>query len=378
MANTEDAQQLPTDDMPQQQTPFRYGWQAGKAGQQAANTVRSAIKQYTGRDATDDDIYNQHLNWDKAPDAQFMGKIVSNIANSSEAKNYQNNSQQQQTAPSAPPPPGGNGAPAAATGSPVSANGTIAPAAPMPTPATRGQEPNQTRYVQPVDLSGIHSAGPAQAPQLQLPQGDFSGGQNALMSAILANPETMNPNVVAQMKEAQKEQALLMQHQGQQQYDSSAAARGVLGGGAAQGQAANLQNQTFGNILTGNRNVDIAALGQNRQDQLNALTASQGLAGSQLANALQTHAAQLGDTQFNAGQQQQDYQNRINQALSQFGINQGVAGNAQQNYAGDLAGWQAGEGRRQFNNTLGFNYNQLNQNGQNSLLQFLIQSGLFQ
>lgn len=471
----------------------KYDWQNSDMGNQLGARVGAAIKQNTGRDATDDEIWNQHLNWDKAPDANFQNAIFGNISNSDEAKAYRTRpvTPTTPTAPSTPPapaPPGGSPAPAPATGSPVSANGTIPPmpaAASAPPPA----RPAATNLGG-MDLSGNVNPNASRAPGMQLPpwasggqqqqvglpqkpqfgqsyQGpamEFNGGanmpmnpnatgmaidpmtgqatgqqlpdshagpggttygndvgqpltqnptmamgqqpgqpqggpqagggygyetdpqtlqQNSLMNAIMQNPETMNPNVVAQLKEAQKEQALLMQQQAGQGFSQSAAARGVLGGGNAQGQQQTAQNNAFNSILSGNRSTDIAAAQTNRADQLNALNASSGLQKSQLDNILAGHAAQLGDTQFNAAQDQQHYQNGINQQLAQFGINQGVAQNAQQNYGADLGAHFGGQNSimdvmrflqqgHQFDQSMGFNYNQLDQNGQNSLLQFLM------
>jgi hypothetical protein len=220
-----------------------------------------------------------------------------------------------------------------------------------------------------------------------------------------------------------------MQRQTQQGFDSSNVARGTLGAGQGDAMKAQLANDTISKILDQNRALDISAAQTNRGDQLNALNASEALAQGQLGRAQGSYNTTLGgqtaqagvnqaaagsalsrsiagesnqqaaaasrlgmanfdesQQQANAAEQYKAYQSQVAQAqdavnrvLAQFGINQGVANNAQQNYGTDiasqLAAAQLGENQRQFNSTLGFNYNQLDQNGQLGLLNWLIQSG---
>lgn len=350
---------------------------------------------------------------------------------------------QQNSASSTPAP--------ASTGSPVSADGKIplqqaqswtpppAPAAvnlaPMNVPMDKlpTYQPSQFNVptpaaYQPGQLAPAYT--PDQLSQFNAPnQNGSNAQQSALMQAIMAHPETLSPDVVAQMKEAGKGDALLMQKQQQEQLDQSAAARGVVGSGQMDALRSALGQNTVNNILTGNRNIDIAAAQTNRQDQLNALNASEALAQGQLgrsvlgyntglagqtaqaglnqagaasalqrsiageSNQQQAAASRLANAGFTFGQQQanadQNYkgyqsqvaqsQDAVNRILAQFGINSAVAGNAQQNYGtqlgAGLSAAQLGENQRQFNNTLGFNYNQLDQQGQLGLLQYLLSSG---
>lgn len=372
------------------------------------NQIGDFFKGATGRAATQQEVSQ----WGTNIDPTYLAKIRDSIYNTDEAKAYS----KAQTAPppAAPPatppaaPAAGQSAPAA-TGSPVTANGQIPPPT-APTPAVNGQTPNQTRYVTPVDLATVPNYNPAtfksnytptQLSQFATPnQGDNNASQSALMQAILANPGTMNANVVAQMKEAQKQQALSMRDQAQSGMDQSNVAAGRLGSGQATANTMGNQQNAINAILTGNRNTDIQAASTNRADTLNALTASSGLAQDQLQRAISGYQTTLGGQQAadqqgqfastqdlgvqqaNAQQKYLAEQDQLQRLLSQFGINTGVAQNAQQNYGADLAAQlqqftqnldtkKFGENQRQFNDTLGYNYNALDQSGQSSLLDYL-------
>src|SRR5438045_133025 len=69
-------------------TPYRYGWQNSQQGQSLANHLRQTWQNYTGQQADDDLIWNQYLNWDKAPDANFTQKLTNQMYNSDQAKAY--------------------------------------------------------------------------------------------------------------------------------------------------------------------------------------------------------------------------------------------------------------------------------------------------
>jgi hypothetical protein len=305
-----------------------------------------------------------------------------------------------------------------ATGSPVTANGQIPPQSGVNSGA---------RQVQSVDLSSVpaykaatfqNTYKPSVMPdaykadtlsQFAAPdQSGVNGQQNALLSAIFANPDTMNPQVVAQLKEKQKEEALLMAQQAGQQLSSGAAARNMVGSGATSAGLRNIDMDTINRILSGNRGVDITAAQTNRGDELNALNAGEQVAQGQLGRATQGYGTQLaGQTaqaglnkdavasalqraiageqsnqfgsQFglsvgkaNADENYRANQDAVQRLMAQFGINTGVAQNAQQNYALDLDTQKFLENQRQFNNTLGFNYNNLDQNGQLALVQAIL------
>ena len=393
----------------------RYSWQNSQAGRNAYGQVAGAYRQYLGRDGSADEIWNSHLNWDRAPDSNFMSKILGNLSNSDEAKAYRNRpTAAAPTAPTPPPPP------PSPTGSPVTDTGKIAPAAP-PAPTYTAKTPLPSAYT-PGMVSQYQAPDPSVSQDqmgalLQAVQGggisQFSGpnqqgteGQaQALMNALLANPQTMNANVIAQMKEAQKQQALLMGQQNQSQLDNAGISRGTLGAGAHASMTGQNLQDTMGQLLDANRGIDIQALAQNRQDELNALGASDSFLNNQLSRATQGYNTQLN------GQQAEHAR-----ALSALSANDSVLNNqtsrATQNYGATLQGQQlqqalaqAGaqsqlglynadlatelgrsgqqlnflqymENQRQFNGQLGFNYNSLDQQGQQAMLNWLAQMGL--
>lgn len=384
--------------------------QPGGFGHPVYDQIGAFVKDATGKDATLQDVSQ----WGTNVDSNYLNTIRNSIYGSEGAKAYQasKNAPKPVTPPA--PTPDAPPAPPAATGSPVASNGTIPPpapqAAPLPAPATKGAEPAETRYVTPVDLAKVANYNPATFTSTYAPTAlptftapDQSGNdaqQSALMKAILANPQTMNPGMVAQLKEQQKEQALLMAGQNQQGFDQSAVARGTIGSGAADANARANHEAAINAILSGNRDVDIKAASTNRADELGALGASEGLAAGQLGRATSAFGTNLnraiaGDSQnqfkssqqlsvdqANADQQYKSEQDQLSRLLAQFGVNTGVANNAQQNYGADLAAAlqkftnqldtaKFGENQRQFNDTLGYNYNALDQSGQQSLLNYL-------
>lgn len=379
MAATDNAQDPTTGQPSAAVTPPGQGF-----GNNTYNQIGDFFKGATGKDATQQQVSQ----WGTNVDPTYLNTIRNAIYNTPEAQAYAK-SQSTPATPAAPTDTPTTPTTPAATGSPVTATGGIPPAqpsAPPPTPpAPTGQAPNQIRYVTPEDLSKVPAYQAAQLSQFSAPnQGANDASQSALMQAILANPGTMNPQVVAQLKEAQKEEALSMAGQNQSTMDQGNVASGRLGSGQAEAASQNNRQQAINAILTGNRNTDVTAASTNRSDQLNALGASSSLAQDQLGRAINGYTTTLGGQQAQASENYKAEQDGLNRILAQFGINTGVANNAQQNYSQDLASQlqafqqslqtsQFGENQRQFNDTLGYNYNALDQNGQNSLLQYLSQ-----
>lgn len=157
-------------------------------------------------------------------------------------------------------------------------------------------------------------------------QQQTQGMQNSLMQAILGEGGTMNPQVLAALKEKQKEAALLMQTQGMQGAAQSAAARGMTNGGAFAGQQRALEGDTMNRVLTGNRDLDIAAAEQNRQDQLNALSASNQMLSGQMDRATQGFGAQLAGQTAQAGDTRAASQDAIQRAIQGFDANMQSSG----------------------------------------------------
>lgn len=197
--------------------------------------------------------------------------------------------------------------------------------------------------------------------------------QTGLMSGILSNPHSMNAQAVAQLKERQKESALAMARQLGQQSGSAGAARGLQNTGSNVGGAQRaIDQQMVSQVLGGNRDIDIQKMQQDRQDELQALSASESLQAGQLGrsrdaysstllgqdrqatdnrnvsqDALTNSMAQFDNRmrghEFNADQgfkqfsTERDAQDAsLQRALSQFGVNQAVNESNQGNYGQDI------------------------------------------
>jgi hypothetical protein len=267
----------------------------------------------------------------------------------------------------------------------------------------------QTQVPQAPTLPG--SYGGTQFSQFAAPQQQqATSQQNNLLSAILTNPQTMNPAAVAAMQEAGKEQAVLLGQQAQQGLAANAAMRGVSGGGWAAGQQRAIDSDVGNQILSGNRAVSLEALARNRQDELNALGAAdsvmsgqmgrategyrtgllgqqtqaeddRGVANDAIQRAILGHTASLDSARLGltAEQSQADeynrgYTNDMQRALAQFGINSDVFGSNldaakfdemkrefEKTYGMDFAKFL--ESQRQFNADTGYRYASLNQQG---------------
>lgn len=188
------------------------------------------------------------------------------------------------------------------------------------------------------------SYGGTQIGQFNSPeQQALTAQQNALMSAILGNPETMNPQVVAQMKEQQKEALLMQEKQMGAMAAQRAAAQGRTNGGGLQSLMAQIQGATGDDIISGNRAVDLAALERNRADQMQALGMSNDLMSGQMNRATQGYGAQL------AGQ---GAQSDIDRNAAQDAIQRAIAGNDAGLRSSALqlqqSGMNADEGFRQY------------------------------
>jgi hypothetical protein len=264
--------------------------------------------------------------------------------------------------------------------------GAPAPAAP---PASPGQGPL------PYGWSAATSA-VATPPGYQpgAPPPGMRPGADALLDQILANPRTLDETAVNQMKMASKETALQQFNDLQGAAQADRAARGFSNqGGVAQGQGRELRQGLVNSLINSNRDIDLAAVEQNRQDELNALGAAQAAQGMDLQawgmgeQTLQ-NAAQLGlaGAEFDYGQRRDDR----NMALQEYLGRQGVGlddkritqqgDQFKQSLALDLARFlegqrqfntSFGEDQRQFNNSLGFNYTNLGVQGQQALMDYI-------
>jgi hypothetical protein len=372
------------------------------------------------------------------------------------------------------PQPGAPGAPAPApTGPPARPAGTeLAPVTLSNTPFTAYQASTfKTATPQGYVAGATPDAYKAdQFSQFKGPdQSALEGGQANLAAAIMGNPESMSPDVVNAMKNTNKEAALLAAKQAEMRLNSSAAARGVSGGGNEGADTRRLYEGTDSDILRANRDIDTNAATTNFNDRLKTIDSVNSILNGQMSrssegfqNTLAGQSAQAGanraaadsaasiaaqreanaraesDSRMQGAQfdftkegAQADENYRASEAgrqaqlddqartLSQFGINQAIAGNAQDNYKTDSTNYFSGrdadrsdkslqlqrdlgeaginidskrldesgrefdagngldilkflESQRQADNSLGFNYAQLGQNGQQSLIDSIL------
>lgn len=208
--------------------------------------------------------------------------------------------------------------------------------------------------------------------------------QRQMFEQILANPETMNANVVSAMKnqlrETQANQLAAANQAGQQRF----ASMGRLGGGMQQTAEASARDMAAKNLLAGNRDIMLAKAERDRADQLAAAQGATAFQDAQMGRftsaydrALAGESAQAGENQYgqedlwkrsimdqdvqraNAGERFKGYQSRfsaegaaLERALEQQKLNQ-----AQANIAGGLwgqsRGFDAQEKARQTQEMLG-------------------------
>tara|TARA_R110000824_G_scaffold209540_3_gene395355 strand:+ start:1 stop:1278 length:1278 start_codon:yes stop_codon:yes gene_type:complete len=159
---------------------------------------------------------------------------------------------------------------------------------------------------------------------------------------VLGN-RVMSDQMVGQMREQQKEQALAQQEQMLQQMGAGAAARGTYGGGRQLGREADIRQGTSDQLLRGSRDLGIMQAQANRQDQLSAMQASNqfltgqaaregemyrtGLAGQTSQEALNQEQAMsglrarqlgLGREEAQGRQNLQGYQSQVDQSRDYF------------------------------------------------------------
>lgn len=141
-----------------------------------------------------------------------------------------------------------------------------------------------------------------QPPQIPGLEGLYAQ-QDAGLAALQGG--SLPPEIVAQLKERQKADALAMQQQLGTQMNQGFASRGMLGAGAHQASMRNLGDQTMENVLGNYRDIDIAAAQQGFQDKLRALDMANSVAGqrgqlglAQAAFAADQQARQAQENQF--------------------------------------------------------------------------------
>lgn len=247
------------------------------------------------------------------------------------------------------------------------------------------------------------------------------GYQNALelgqITQLLQHPETLSPEIVSAMKQKAVEDALSQQRQLDSVAADDAAARGFsLSGGQAEAAKRKNAEAIQKAILGSNRDLDIQAVSQNRQDTLNALEQAERILAGQTARSSDIYNSTLKGQAATAADRQAMSQSAIQRALQQFsgGLDSanfdlgqqqanrddyyrgkgldlqkelGVGGlnldqqrinnqNRQFDASNALNILQLLEQMRESDNGLGFNWASLNQNAQNNAINTLRSMGL--
>jgi hypothetical protein len=216
--------------------------------------------------------------------------------------------------------------------------------------------------------------------QYAAPEHDFQNWQQLQMvSNLLANPQTMNAGVVEQLKQKSMEEALLFKQQRDAQLAEELAARGMSSyGGAASAGRRKTADAIESAILGQNRDIDIQAAQQNRQDELQALGIAESILGGQVGRSGNVFQNILAGQQANRDDLFRGKQLDLQKELGIGGLNidqQRVANQNRQFDAGHgLNILQFLEGQRQFNGNLGFNYNQLSANQQSGMMNSILNS----
>jgi hypothetical protein len=230
------------------------------------------------------------------------------------------------------------------------------------------------------------------------------------MERILQNPESLPPELIAQMKAGGKASASKQAQQLRAQADTALAGRGFSGTGGMSAAAGAAVDQNFlTELLNSNRDVDIRAATQNFQDRLNASSAGTNFQNAASQRAIGESGAevsrfganegfrqaqsqdQLSRAGFQAGQMQNDRNSNMQEWLARQGVNLDnskfteAKNQFKQTFGLDLAQFlestrqynqNFGEGSRQFNVGAGLNTAQLQQRANDSMLAWLQAGGL--
>lgn len=174
-------------------------------------------------------------------------------------------------------------------GSPVSSNGKIAPPSGYNAGAVgTNYQANPDAYRN-IKTPDAYKAGTVT--QFQNPNHQKANDlQMSLIEQILANPRTLDEAAIAKLREKQKDSSLAFAQQMREGMAGDFASRGVQGG---QRQAFDMMvnDALTEKLLTGYRDIDIAALATNRQDELNALQSSEALLGGQTGRSTALYEA---------------------------------------------------------------------------------------
>jgi hypothetical protein len=277
-----------------------------------------------------------------------------------------------------------NGIPQAPASELAAQRGGAAPAAPFSWQNMAGSLAGMGANV----ASGLQAYQPAAISQFNAPdQSALNSSMGALVQRLLANPQTMGPDVVNAMKEKEKEQALSMQEQMLGSLQQRGAATGMLNSGQNTAQEQSARESMISRLTGAYRDLDLAAVKQNRQDELGALGAGMDFTGNQLAQALQGYGATLQGQQAQADENRAGNDSQFRNAGFQYDMQQGDRDyglrSNHQSFTQDLANKEFqdnmrrfdltfGEGQRQFNSGQQFNWANMANNNQNALIRYLL------
>jgi hypothetical protein len=248
---------------------------------------------------------------------------------------------------------------------------------------------------------------PTYQPYQQQGNQGLATGQAVALAQMLNSGGSMNPDVVAKMQGAARDQSALMQQQNLGALQSQLAGRGLATNqGYGLGQQRQLMNDSTQNLLNQYRGIDIQAAQQNQNDKLNtfsALNQYQNQAANQASQEYQNQLAGYGLGQsnlqagaasaqaaINSANQNNQFNTQLAQALgiynsqaanqaNQFNASQGqnltlaqlqaFLQQQQINNQNSQFGAQLNQQGSQFDRTLGFNQDQFGWNKQLSLAQ---------
>jgi hypothetical protein len=175
----------------------------------------------------------------------------------------------------------------------------------------------------------------------------------SLINSILASPESLNPQVIAQLKERGKEDILSQSAQLRNELAQGAASRGTYGGGNMAANQRRAADATVGDLTRNNREVDINAAATNMADRR---------AAGELGNKFLTDTTNRGqgiaefnrdDNRFAFGSEVDKVNFALQRALSQAGLQQGDLDAA-------IRAWQVGTQRDLGTQGLGLDQQKIN------------------
>lgn len=143
---------------------------------------------------------------------------------------------------------------------------------------------------------------PGETAQFAAPdQGQIEAELQQALLHLLQNPELFNPQQVAGLKEASKEQALQMQRDSQTALGENAASRGVS---LPVGEQQRIADTTQSNLLGSYRDIDLQTSQANLDARRQALQLASGLTSEQLGRSVTGYQATLaGQAQAEANKQ---------------------------------------------------------------------------